>query len=68
MCDEVWAFTNKGDLQLSTLVRGAARPSGPPAVADLIVEGGTFTFRNAHGFAHAVRLPNNDQATAFALG
>ena len=68
MRDEVWAFTNKGDLQLSTLVRGAARPSGPPAVADLIVEGGTFTFRNAHGFAHAVRLPNNDQATAFALG
>jgi hypothetical protein len=67
VCDEIWAFTNKGDLQLSTLVRGAAGPSGPPAVADLIVEGGTFAFRNAHGSAHAVRLPNGDQATTFAF-
>jgi hypothetical protein len=68
MCDEIWAFTNKGDMQLSTLVRGAAGPNGPPAVADLIVEGGTFAFHGAHGFAHAVRLPNNDQSTTFALG
>jgi hypothetical protein len=68
MCDEIWALTNRGDLHLSALVRGAAGPSGIPAVADLIVDGGTFTFRRTHGFAHAVRLPNNDQATTFVLG
>ena len=62
MCDEIYSLTNQGDLHTSTLIRGL------PAVWDLIVDGGTFAFRNAHGSAHVVILPNHDGMVTFALG
>jgi hypothetical protein len=68
MCDEIYALTNRGDLHITTLLRGAAGPSSIPKAADLIVDGGTFAFRNAHGSAHIVTLPNGDQSVAFSLG
>ena len=70
MCEGTWALTNRGDLHTSFLAR-ANQPSvlGFPKVYDLIVEGGTFAFRNAHGSAHGFSLPNPADATAtFELG
>jgi len=57
-----------GDRHLSGLLRGAVGPSGIPKVFDLIVDGGTFEFHNAHGSAHIVVLPNGDETGTYALG
>ena len=62
------AFTNRGDLHVSGLLRGAVGPSGLPKVLDLIVDGGTFAFHNAHGSAHIVVLPNTDEVVTYAIG
>jgi hypothetical protein len=70
MCEGTWALTNRGDLHTSFLAR-ASQPSvlGFPKVYDLIVDGGTFAFRNAHGSVHGFSLPDPSYATAtFALG
>ena len=48
LCDTVFAFTNKGDIVGTALVRGS------PSVYDEAITGGTFAYRNAHGDAHAV--------------
>jgi len=48
LCNTVFAFTNKGDLVGTALVRGS------PSVYDEAITGGTFAYRNAHGDAHAV--------------
>ncbi len=48
ICTTVFAFTNKGDLVGTALVRGL------PSVYDEAITGGTFAYRNAHGDAHAV--------------
>jgi hypothetical protein len=68
MCEEDIAITNRGDLHSSFLARGN-QPSvfGFPAVYDLIVDGGTFAFRNAHGSAHVV-ANGGDATVTFALG
>jgi hypothetical protein len=68
LCDGIDALTNRGDLHVSGLLRGAVGPSGIPKVFDLIVDGGTFTFHNAHGSAHVVVLPNGDEMTTTVLG
>ena len=68
MCDGIYALTNQGDLHTSTLSRGAAGPAGIPTVADLIVDGGTFAFRNAHGSAHVVRSSNGESLITFTVG
>jgi hypothetical protein len=57
-----------GDRHLSGLLRGAVGPSGIPKVFDLIVDGGTFEFHNAHGSAHIVVMPNGDETGTYALG
>ena len=70
MCEGTWALTNRGDLHTSFLARGS-QPSvlAFPKVYDLIVDGGTFAFRNAHGSAHGFSLPNPSYATVtFAFG
>jgi len=48
LCNTVFAFTNKGDLVGTALVRGS------PSVYDEAITGGTFAYRNAHGDAHGV--------------
>jgi len=48
LCNTVFAFTNKGDLVGTALVRGS------PSVYDEAITGGTFAYRTAHGDAHAV--------------
>ena len=48
LCNTVFAFTNKGDIVGTALVRGS------PSVYDEAITGGTFAYRNAHGDAHAV--------------
>jgi hypothetical protein len=55
MCESTFALTNRGDLHASFLLR-SSQPSvfGLPKVYDLIVDGGTFAFHNAHGSAHIV--------------
>jgi hypothetical protein len=67
LSDSVFTLTDRGDLHATALVRRGPG-IGLPVVWDLIVDGGTFAYRNAHGSAHRVRLPNNDQAITFALG
>ena len=68
VCESIAALTNRGDLHASFL----ARASGPgvlafPTVYDLIVDGGTFAFRNAHGSAHVV-ANGGDATVTFTLG
>jgi hypothetical protein len=70
MCEQTFALTNRGDMHSFFLARGN-RPSvfGFPAVYDLIVDGGTFAFRNAHGSAHGVASPDLvDSTVTFAIG
>jgi hypothetical protein len=67
-CDGMDTITNRGDLHVTTLLRGAVGPSGIPKVFDLVVDGGTFAFSNAHGSGHVVVQANGDQVTTYALG
>jgi hypothetical protein len=67
LCDAIDTINGRGDLHITTLLRGAVGPSGIPKVFDLVVDGGTFAFSNAHGSAHVSVLPNGDQVTTFAL-
>ena len=55
MCESIAALRNRGDLHATFLAR-ANQPilTGFPTVYDLIVDGGTFAFHNAHGSAHIV--------------
>lgn len=67
-CDGVFAFTNKGDVFGSALLRGGAGSENGPSVFDAAITGGTFGFRNAHGDAHAVSVANsNDTNWTFNL-
>jgi hypothetical protein len=59
LCDVVSSFTNKGDIHATALLRGGASANGTGAF-DAVVDGGTFAYRNAHGDAHGVTLPNGD--------
>jgi hypothetical protein len=70
MCEETIALTNRGDLHSSFLARASqASVFGFPKVYDLIVDGGTFAFHNAHGSAHGVASPDLVDATVtFTLG
>ena len=67
LCDAIIAIRNRGDLHATGLLRGAVGPNGIPGVFDTAVNGGTFAYRNAHGDAHAVVLPNGDQMSTFIL-
>jgi hypothetical protein len=68
MCKSNFALTNRGDLHAAFLAR-ASQPGvfGFPTVYDLIVDGGTFAFHNAHGSAHVV-ANGGDATVTFALG
>jgi hypothetical protein len=66
--DGILAFTNRGDLHITGLLRGAFGPSGLPKMFDLTVDGGTFAFRNAHGSLHITVLPNGDEVGTYMLG
>ena len=68
MCESIAALRNRGDLHATFLAR-ASQPGvfGFPTVYDLIVDGGTFAFHNAHGYAHVV-ANGGDATVTFALG
>jgi hypothetical protein len=68
MCESIAALTNRGDLHASLLAR-ASQPGvfGFPTVYDVIVDGGTFAFRNAHGSAHVV-ANGGDATITYLLG
>ena len=68
LCDGMDSITNRGDLHVTTLMRGAVGPSGLPKVFDIVVDGGTFAFHNAHGSGHVVVQPNGDEVTTYMLG
>jgi hypothetical protein len=68
LCDSTYALKNRGDLHASFLARGNPHFSFSfPAVYDLIVDGGTFAFHNAHGSAHVV-ANGADATITFAIG
>jgi hypothetical protein len=68
LCDGMDTITNRGDLHVTTLLRGAVGPSGIPKVFDIVVDGGTFAFSNAHGSGHVVVEANGDEVTTYMLG
>jgi hypothetical protein len=68
LCDGMDSITNRGDLHVTTLLRGAVGPGGIPKVFDIVVDGGTFAFQNAHGSGHVTLLPNGDESTTYAIG
>ncbi|MHB8465273.1 MAG: hypothetical protein ACYDH6_06840 [Acidimicrobiales bacterium] len=55
LCHAVFAFTNKGDIMITALLRGLQ-----PQVFDASVVGGTFAYNNFHGDAHAVSTNDTD--------
>jgi hypothetical protein len=67
LCDGILAITNKGDIHVTGLLRGAVSHEGVPKVFDSVVNGGTFAYRNAHGDVHTVVLPNGDQMSSVVL-
>lgn len=66
LCSAVFAFTNRGDISGTALVRGGAGQNFP-TVFDGVVTGGTFAFRNVHGDAHAVLANQTDTNWTFNL-
>jgi len=68
MCESIAALRNRGDLHATFLAR-ASQPGvfGFPTVYDLIIDGGTFAFQNAHGSAHVV-ANGGDATITYLLG
>lgn len=66
-CNAVLAFTGKGDMTGTVLLRGGAATEQGPGVFDAAITGGTFSYRNAHGDAHAVAQSNGDTAWTINL-
>lgn len=66
LCNAVFAFTNRGDISGTALLRGGAGQNFP-TVFDGVVTGGTFAFRNVHGDAHAVVANQSDTNWTFNL-
>jgi hypothetical protein len=60
LCQDVIILDGQGDVQASWTVRWPATGSQGPASFDGIVEGGTGSFRAAHGWFHAQALPGGD--------
>jgi hypothetical protein len=58
LCDATFAITNKGDIFVSTLLRGGATGGGQ--VFDAAIEGGTFAYATSRGDVHLSALPNGD--------
>jgi len=55
LCDAVWAFTGRGDIVGSGLIRDEVDPSGTgPSVFDAAITGGTFAYAHASGSIHFV--------------
>jgi hypothetical protein len=55
LCQDILIFDGQGDLQASWTLRWPA--TGSPASFDGIIDGGTGSFRAAHGWFHAQALP-----------
>jgi hypothetical protein len=58
LCQDIIIFDGQGDMQASWTLRWPA--IGSPASFDGIIEGGTGSFRAAHGWFHAQALPGGD--------
>ena len=57
LCNAVLALNGIGDIHATALLRG--NPDGStPAVFDATIDGGTFAYRDARGYAHIVDNPN----------
>jgi hypothetical protein len=58
LCQDILIFDGQGDLQASWTLRWPA--TGSPASFDGIIDGGTGSFRAAHGWFHAQAQPGGD--------
>src|SRR5262245_17881106 len=58
LCQDIIILDGQGDVQASWTLRWPA--TGSPASFDGIIEGGTGTFRAAHGWFHAQAQPGGD--------
>jgi hypothetical protein len=59
LCQDILILDGQGDVQASWTFRWP--DTGSPASFDGIIDGGTGSFRAAHGWFHAQALPNGDQ-------
>jgi hypothetical protein len=59
LCQDILILDGQGDLQASWTFRWPA--TGSPASFDGIIDGGTGSFRAAHGWFHAQALPDGGE-------
>jgi hypothetical protein len=65
LCQDIIILDGQGDVQASWTFRWPATGSRGPASFDGVIDGGTGSFGNAHGWFHAQALPDGDlQITA----
>src|SRR5215472_11619401 len=65
LCQDILILDGQGDLQASWTLRWPATGNQGPASFDGTIDGGTGSFRAAHGWFHARALPGGDlQITA----
>ena len=57
LCQDILIFDGQGDMQVSWTFRWPATGNQGPASFDGIIDGGTGSFRAAHGWFHAQALP-----------
>jgi len=66
LCDAVWAFTGRGDIMGTALLRDEVDPnSNGPSVFDAAITGGTFAYAHASGSIHFVNQSNNVSQETF---
>ena len=68
LCQDIIILDGQGDMQASWTVRWPATGNQGPASFDGIIDGGTGSFRAAHGWFHAQALPGGLKITATISG
>ena len=68
LCQDIIILDGRGDVQDSWTFRWPATGTQGPASFDGIIDGGTGSFRAAHGWFHAQALPGGLKITATIIG
>jgi len=68
LCQDILILDGQGDVQASWTFRWPATGNQGPASFDGIIDGGTGSFRAAHGWFHAQALPGGLKITATING
>ena len=68
LCQDILILDGQGDMQVGWTFRWPATGNQGPASFDGIIDGGTGSFRAAHGWFHAQALPGGLKITATISG